>query len=107
MRISDWSSDVCSSDLRRKVVGIMIHVIALPGLARSPMPAAIVRDDPKAFVCEEERRSFPAVRAKRPTMAGRYDREIGSASCRERVCQYVLISGVRGSLKKNRNIIKN
>src|SRR3546814_491286 len=76
MRISDWSSDVCSSDLRRKVVGIMIHVIALPGLARSPMPAAIVRDDPKAFVCEEERRSFPAVRAKRPTMAERYDRAI-------------------------------
>src|SRR3546814_8074394 len=66
-------------DHRRKVVGIMIHVIALPGLARSPMPAAIVRDDPKAFVCEEERRSFPAVRAKRPTMADRKSTRLNSS----------------------------
>src|SRR3546814_18656377 len=29
-------------------------------------------------------------------------REIGSASCRERVCQYVLISVVAGSLKKKK-----
>src|SRR3546814_18714688 len=29
--------------------------------------------------------------------------EIGSASCRERVCQYVLISGVAGALKKIKN----
>src|SRR3546814_15112821 len=29
-------------------------------------------------------------------------REIGSASCRERVCQYVEISGVAGALKKNK-----
>src|SRR3546814_14854889 len=31
---------------------------------------------------------------------GRYRFEIGRASCRERVCQYVYISGVAGSLKK-------
>src|SRR3546814_16612298 len=28
--------------------------------------------------------------------------QIGSASCRERVCQYVLISGVAGSLKNTK-----
>src|SRR3546814_7378598 len=36
MRISDWSSDVCSSDLGREV--------AMPGIARRPVLAAFRRD---------------------------------------------------------------
>src|SRR3546814_18656894 len=39
MRISDWSSDVCSSDLRRRVPGsILIVIVALSafGLAFDP-----------------------------------------------------------------------
>src|SRR3546814_18003719 len=34
--------------------------------------------------------------------SGRYPQMIGRTSCRERVCQYVTISGVRGYVKKNR-----
>src|SRR3546814_12963274 len=33
MRISDWSSDVCSSDLRRDLLGNALHTI---GRARNP-----------------------------------------------------------------------
>src|SRR3546814_10182231 len=37
MRISDWSSDVCSSDLRQVVRQVAIEIRqALPGLARHP-----------------------------------------------------------------------
>src|SRR3546814_17175616 len=36
----------------------------------------------------------------KPDRARRWIIEIGSASCRERVCQYVEFSGVAGSLKK-------
>src|SRR3546814_12033677 len=38
------------------------------------------------------------------TLIGHYDlaREIGRASCRERVCQYVSISVVAGALKKKK-----
>src|SRR3546814_13136571 len=103
MRISDWSSDVCSSDLRRLL-----------------RPAA--GDDRP-----DGRRALPAPRpARRPVARRRHRRavrlaarlnaraglevagrqasprtalKIGRASWRERVCQYVLISGVALSLK--------
>src|SRR3546814_11506811 len=38
-----------------------------------------------------------------PWAAGGGTDEIGRASCRASVCQYVLISGVAGSLKKKRS----
>src|SRR3546814_9559666 len=63
MRISDWSSDVCSSDLR-----------ALGGVEPAPLDAGRVggaRHDS----------------AQRIDLA--HQVEIGRASCRERVCQYV------------------
>src|SRR3546814_9423661 len=66
MRISDWSSDVCSSDLGREPRRIVeaadrqIHILT-----------ALV---------EREAQRRPARRA---------EWEIGRASCRERVCQYV------------------
>src|SRR3546814_6606425 len=68
MRISDWSSDVCSSDLS---FGYRTHAQAGPrrtvpvGRTRAPPPRAAPPD-------QEAHRS-----------------EIGRASCRERVCQYV------------------
>src|SRR3546814_8878421 len=74
MRISDWSSDVCSSDL-------------LP--PRHPAAAPRVAD-------AERQGQFPDPAGARGQCAGRRsrdaaarDREIGRASCRERVCQYV------------------
>src|SRR3546814_6704374 len=77
MRISDWSSDVCSSDLR---VGKDNNLAVLrPGLAAEWDQAAngeltpydVVPGSTKkvAWVCEKG--------------------QIGRASCRERVCQYV------------------
>src|SRR3546814_8718648 len=76
MRISDWSSDVCSSDLdrpaERKVaealagVGVELHkeVGEIPGGHFRVMPDRLL-------------------------LCHRGAEEIGRASCRERVCQYV------------------
>src|SRR3546814_3109098 len=64
MRISDWSSDVCSSDLARRPGA------SAPWLSDSDRKAAGVA---------------LAIRAASATSSP----EIGRASCRERVCQYV------------------
>src|SRR3546814_8308109 len=64
MRISDWSSDVCSSDLNVRAAGAEDQghqARAQPHLERI-LP--VVRPPPRP-------------------------RQIGRASCRERVCQYV------------------
>src|SRR3546814_16778486 len=94
MRISDWSSDVCSSDLlapgfpeRAAIGGVALRILR-DGLC--PGPDCRVQ----ALVYS----SSPLVQGR----AGRIDAqmEIGRASCRERVCQYVSISVVAVSLKK-------
>src|SRR3546814_19602154 len=118
MRISDWSSDVCSSDL----VQILASALAVRGrhrqgvshCARKPLPALIpLRLPPKAA----RNRAYPrpagknarfmitAIRAMFSSTIGKFlalafvalvgvafalsDVKIGRASCRERVCQYV------------------
>src|SRR3546814_7089761 len=76
LRISDWSSDVCSSDL---------------GSRRSQADAS--RRWPPAARSAEAGAALAG--AARTGAAGGVDktfgtaREIGRASCRERVCQYV------------------
>src|SRR3546814_12328022 len=85
MRISDWSSDVCSSDLTRPFAvsekmwysGSAVMITSSPGLALPPIQAP---------ACSMFAIMLPW--------------EIGRASCRERVCQYVSISVVAVSLKK-------
>src|SRR3546814_2129565 len=62
MRISDWSSDVCSSDLP-----------ASPGAASGKI------------VLDADTAEQWAGRGEKVILV----REIGRASCRERVCQYV------------------
>src|SRR3546814_15025494 len=113
MRISDWSSDVCSSDLRVARVeeqadlalarrGFDLFIAAEQG-ARSrfePEPverrALKLRLDPRAkIVGNGEIAVFQRPR----------EPENGRASRRERVCQYVCISGVALSFKK-KNIAK-
>src|SRR3546814_1805497 len=81
MRISDWSSDVCSSDLfalylkKRNVTGETTAPVSTPVSARALvemtawMAAHRHGDQAPMQVNEAE--------------------EIGRASCRERVCQYV------------------
>src|SRR3546814_14803413 len=108
MRISDWSSDVCSSDLvggqqvddleaglqhlgaglelgerrRLAVDRPVVEVLAVAGIVQAV--AQRVEDVALDAVADRNR-----------------DRgEIGRASGRERVCPYVDISGVAGALKK-------
>src|SRR3546814_18133316 len=76
MRISDWSSDVCSSDL-------------------APVGAL-----GRAFAGKHADRVFAAAPVRIHAAGVRIVAEIGRASCRERVCQYVSISVVAVSLKK-------
>src|SRR3546814_3693069 len=72
MRISDWSSDVCSSDLVETVRRRHAERIGRPGAAGQSKPAG--------------RRGPPEAGA---GPAGRRTVKIGRASCRERVRQYV------------------
>src|SRR3546814_9538704 len=79
MRISDWSSDVCSSDLYRDYKDRGLEILAFPCNqfgAQEPGDAAEIAN----FCSLTYAVSFP-VMAK--------IEEIGRASCRERVCQYV------------------
>src|SRR3546814_19093928 len=100
MRISDWSSDVCSSDLagipaRLLRVGFVgelgyeIHVPASQGEAL--WDALLEAGQPEGI------RPF-GVEAQRVL------RQIGRASCRERVCQYVLISVIGVYLTRKKQL---
>src|SRR3546814_2835708 len=83
MRISDWSSDVCSSDLLInpllsicgvKRMALQCLVTTLPGtLEESVLPVSSGVSKAKG----------------RKSRANSKTPEIGRASCRERVCQYV------------------
>src|SRR3546814_6223331 len=78
MRISDWSSDVCSSDLlERQNMDPLIKIESfknLLGLQSTDHAAALYNMQPQDIT-----------RAQR--VMG--DDKIGRASCRERVCRYV------------------
>src|SRR3546814_5784707 len=90
MRISDWSSDVCSSDLD----GMRIRSSGNgePGVNGGPpgdlyveihlKPHGIFQRDGEDLHCEL---TIPFTTA---ALGGELE-EIGRASCRERVCQYV------------------
>src|SRR3546814_12246238 len=98
MRISDWSSDVCSSDLYVGQPGGLrktkhqVHV--LHRLARRPFY--------KIVLCNQNNQLITAFGTMHGNaqMVGRT--QIGRASCRERVCQYVKIAVVAVSLIKER-----
>src|SRR3546814_13736067 len=104
MRISDWSSDVCSSDLNRRAP----YNVEVNPAGQTP---ALELDDGSILteitaICEYLEERFPAPiligatpeeRAVTRMWTRRVDlkicepltNEIGRASCRERVCQYV------------------
>src|SRR3546814_7126676 len=97
MRISDWSSDVCSSDLVRafrmryplvtislsemtskeQITAITNREIDI-GFFRTPTP---LKQSAINFTYLTEDALVVAMHAEHP--------QIGRASCRERVCQYV------------------
>src|SRR3546814_5580907 len=76
MRISDWSSDVCSSDLhaRKAFAGPIAFLKSAPSLQF--LPDAAVPE--VAFAGRSNVGKSSLLNA-----------QIGRASCRERVCQYV------------------
>src|SRR3546814_21030525 len=98
MRISDWSSDVCSSDLLDSCVR---RSRARPGSAIAALGAV------EQFLVGQHQRHHRfdhrhAANADAGVVAALGHDEIGRASCRERVCHYVSISGVAVSLKKKK-----
>src|SRR3546814_10922043 len=106
MRISDWSSDVCSSDLNRhRAIGAKPGRRAAFGTSEMTLSAG----DTIIFMLGR-----PIAQAKSPALMNAwFERqgvacamvplllpEIGRASWRERVGQYVLIQWVAVHLKK-------
>src|SRR3546814_12350644 len=106
MRISDWSSDVCSSDL---IVGdlldLFVDALALAFPAGSAFAGGFVgllRLGAEAHLHHLVVRLVDEIGALRHDARGVEQAvdEIGRASCRERVCHYVLVSSVAVVLKK-------
>src|SRR3546814_9912968 len=108
MRISDWSSDVCSSDLvDHEVEGILVEIIdAIEGSVdhKSSCSARLGWSQLLQYLDRRlQLHLFGRVKIDRNEEAGQWkhraaaDRdiaahvpqEIGRASCRERVCHYV------------------
>src|SRR3546814_14519917 len=106
MRISDWSSDVCSSDLRTDVMTyqtpVLTQAVRVSGAPIADLFAKTTGTDGDFVVKVID--VLPPENATDPKMGGyqlaisldifrgRYRKsfeQIGRASCRERVCQYV------------------
>src|SRR3546814_16786654 len=115
MRISDWSSDVCSSDLWRwrEPLTCWRRESRLPRKTISPYVIRTKGDELNLGKCRRDHhdeirirlahRHKPASRCiqKLPCLTAA---EIGRASGRERVCPYVSNPLVAGSIKKERKI---
>src|SRR3546814_15765682 len=116
MRISDWSSDVCSSDLllEQFVAGLVaervvdrLEAIEIEQEQRgraigAPRLGERLIERPLHLLAVGEPGQL--VEARHSCDLGvRAALQIGRASCRDRVCQYVSISVGAGSLKKKRH----
>src|SRR3546814_21073655 len=118
MRISDWSSDVCSSDLLG-ALGLRLpadlpvrqgRLTAERGMARALLNRIFRRraaqpdsaDDAavEALTTALSLRRTDRARAELQADFEALRRQIGRASCRERVCEYVSISVGAVTLKK-------
>src|SRR3546814_19893459 len=121
MRISDWSSDVCSSDLGGDQFGLGRRFQIGATERQRPLETAVLVED---HAIGDQRRPGQMVgeaigtvaifsqvqhgkwlrwrRWRMRTGAKSGSRQIGRATWRERVCQYGLYSVVAGALKKNR-----
>src|SRR3546814_8935709 len=85
MRISDWSSDVCSSDLLHHLAEMRCaDRLALADEAAAHVHRMLAGDLGDALVDQA-----PALADRAHLQFLIYLQPIGRASCRERVCQYV------------------
>src|SRR3546814_16948837 len=117
MRISDWSADVCSSDLFDLLAVDMqvLHIIALSSSPVTPSAIAETSDIPPSSITrildrletrgfirraadgfdqrrtriEAVREAIAPVKDEFETFAHDMRSKIGRAACREKVCQYV------------------
>src|SRR3546814_12517555 len=102
MRMSDWSSDVCSSDLIG-IIGVLdqhSRHTGLPKCGKAGLLALIRlsrRDLRDVSKCNRSRR---AQRRYAPMPLKQVYGEIGRASGRESVCQDVSVTGDAGSYQK-------
>src|SRR3546814_18288575 len=99
MRISDWSSDVCSSDLAFAIRDVQLDEVG-PCLGRGVEDREGASGD---LLGELGRRTADElVRDLLGLGVATAHLEIGRGACRERVGQYVSISGVTVALNKKK-----
>src|SRR3546814_11651468 len=108
MRISDWSSDVCSSDLAaavERVAQLHRRTVAFEQRDRCVVVGLRVRvavePDQHRPARAEQACAAPRVVARR--VAVEQVAELGRASCSDNMCQYLSISVVACSFKKQSN----
>src|SRR3546814_17767302 len=120
MRISDWSSDVCSSDLDEGLLDRFDQVFAKVfkavatryGTEAADIPADWLRAVAEKYLTPEEMAAIEALgswdeimetlKKRLEEKQGRHQGEIGRAAGRARVCQSGWISGAAGSYKKKK-----
>src|SRR3546814_19075815 len=103
MRISDWSSDVCSSDLRKAMAARGLTVADVEAALRREnveLPAGRLESATRDFTLRIERGYANAAQFRRMALIKGAD-EIGRAPRRERVCKYVEVSVGAVALKKH------
>src|SRR3546814_14243278 len=109
MRISDWSSDVCSSDLvlkgqgEKMVMGARLSlrktlIVFQFVIAQVFIVSALIIGQQLSYTLGKDL-GFTHDAVVNIPMPYRSDQEIGRASCRARVCKYVSISVVAEQLK--------
>src|SRR3546814_16916852 len=99
MRISDWSSDVCSSDLRERGAeltgqsgGLRLDACPMGGLRRRSTSGSEGKEStvetpwstPTTRYCKKEKTKPTTPRFAMPST---WQEETGRSTCRERVCQ--------------------
>src|SRR3546814_20146354 len=104
MRISDWSSDVCSSDLNALMPedaglqpdlgrGLQAETATWLGLLAQEAQARLLRNEPAVMATltrDFERLLLEtALDYSRGRRMAAAQRQVGRAACREGVCQYV------------------
>src|SRR3546814_13895347 len=107
MRISDWSSDVCSSDLP-EVLAISTQQafadLAAAGVLESALAERLIAATRFLRQVQETLRLTVGHAIDSDTLSATL-RELGTASSRERQCQSVYIPGVATYIKKKTHVI--